>query len=56
MSDIAFVNVKTGKRYKVIQFDPAGGKVTLAGEEGIEFTEPYSKERFETLGYKLQTA
>lgn len=54
MPDIAFVNPKTGKKYKVVNFDQEGGKVTLVGEAGIEFTEPYSKERFAGLGYTLQ--
>lgn len=56
MADIAFVNVKTGRRYKVVQFNKEEGKVTLVGEAGIEFVEPYSKERFQNLGYELQAA
>lgn len=56
MPEVAFVNEKTGRKYKVVRFDKEAGKVTLVGERGIEFTEPYSKERFENLGYKLQAA
>lgn len=54
MSDLAFVNKKTGRKYKVLEFDEEGAKVRLVGEQGIEFVEPYSKERFASLGYKLQ--
>lgn len=56
MPEVAFVNQKTGKKYRVIKFDQEAGKVTLVGEHGVEFTEPYSKERFESLGYTLQAA
>ena len=56
MPDYAFVNKKTGKKYRVVQFDQGAGKVVLVGERGIEFAEPYSKERFEKLGYTLQVA
>jgi hypothetical protein len=52
--EFAFVNQKSGKRYKVVTIDQDAGKVTLVGEAGIPFTEPYSKERFVELGYKLQ--
>jgi hypothetical protein len=38
----------------VLSFDTDKGTVTLVGEHGVEFTEPYSKERFLELGYKLQ--
>lgn len=56
MSEIAFENKKTGKKYKVVEFDPGAGKVKLVGEHGVEFLENYSKERFEKLGYKLASA
>jgi len=52
----AFVNQKTGRKYEVVRFDKDAGTVTLRGEAGIEFTEPYSKERFVNLGYELQAA
>jgi hypothetical protein len=51
-----FVNTKTGKRYRIIKFDKEAGTITMVGEHGIEFTEPYSKERFSQLGYTLQGA
>lgn len=54
MPELAFVNEKNGKQYKVVELDREAGKVTLVGESGIPFTEPYSKERFVELGYKLQ--
>lgn len=56
MPEVAFVNEKTGKRYKVVKFDQTAGKVTLIGEHGVEFTENYDKELFQKLGYKLQAA
>jgi hypothetical protein len=56
MAEMAFVNEKTGKRYKVVNFDQTAGKITLVGEAGVEFTESYNKELFQRLGYKLQAA
>lgn len=56
MAEVAFVNEKTGKKYKVVSFDQAGGKVTLVGEHGVEFTENYDKELFQKLGYTLKAA
>lgn len=56
MAEVAFVNEKTGKKYKVVKFDKEAGKVTLVGEAGVEFTERYDKELFVKLGYKLQAA
>lgn len=56
MSEVAFVNEKTGKAYKVVKFDREAGKVTLVGEQGVEFTEKYDKELFQKLGYTLKAA
>jgi hypothetical protein len=56
MAEIAFVNTKTGRKYRVVKFDKDAGTVTLIGEAGVEFTEPYSKERMQNLGYELQAA
>lgn len=53
MTAVYFVQTTTGKRYKVIKMDHEAGKVTLRGEYG-EFVEPYSKARFERLGYKVE--
>lgn len=53
MPDIYFENVKTGKKYKVLNM--ADGKVTLQGETAT-FTEPYDKDKFIKLGYKLVQA
>ena len=47
-----FENVKTGKRYKIVGFDKDAGEVTLKGEHAT-FTEPYDKDAFQKLGYKL---
>lgn len=47
-----FENVRTKKRYRVVALDKAKKEVTLKGELS-EFTEPYDRERFEKLGYRL---
>jgi hypothetical protein len=52
MPDVYFENAATGKRFKVVGRDTEKGTVRLRGEMG-EFDEPYSKERFEQLGYTL---
>jgi hypothetical protein len=56
MPEVKFVNEKTKKEYKVVQFDPVAGKVTLVGEHGVEFTEPFDKALFKQLGYRLVQA
>jgi hypothetical protein len=56
MAEYAFVNKKTGRKYKVVTFNKEAGEVTLVGDEGLEFTEPYSKERMQRLGYELQAS
>jgi hypothetical protein len=52
MSELYFENTKTGKRYKVLGLDKLKHEVTLQGPHA-KFTEPYDKERFEKLGYRL---
>lgn len=52
MSALYFENAKTGKRYEVLALDNAKKEITLKGQYG-QFTEPYDKERFEKLGYRL---
>lgn len=54
MADLYLVNDKTGKKYKILKFDQAAGKVRLVGEQGIEFEEKYDKETFKKLGYELK--
>ena len=53
MPEVVCINEKTGKKYKVLAFDKAAGTVRLRGEHG-EFTEKYSKERFQQMGYTLK--
>jgi hypothetical protein len=53
-AEMFFVNDKTGKKYKILKFDQAAGKVRLVGEHGIEFEEKYDKETFQKLGYELK--
>lgn len=47
-----FENVKSGKRYELLALDKEKHEVTLRAG-GAKFTEAYSKERFEKLGYRL---
>lgn len=54
MAELYFENEKTKKRYTVIRFDRNAGTVTLRGEHGVDFTEPYDKERFQQMGYQLK--
>ena len=52
MAKIFFENTKTGKRYELVGMAADRSTVTLKGEYS-EFTEPYDKERFKKLGYRL---
>lgn len=54
MQKIFFENTKTGKRYELIGVSPDRSTVTLRGEYS-QFIEPYDKERFKALGYRLVT-
>jgi ABC-type transporter MlaC component len=53
MTSLYFKNKETGKRYKVISLDKTRGVVILQGEHA-QFEEPYSKERFQEMGYVLE--
>ena len=53
MSELFFVNVNSGKKYKVLGIDKVKGTITLKGPNA-EFDEPYDKERFKKLGYTLE--
>lgn len=50
---VFFESVHTGKRYEIVSLDQAAGTVTLIGPHNQPFTEKYTKERFEEMGYKL---
>ena len=52
MSELFFQNIKTGKRYKIVSFNKEQGTVKLQGPHAT-WEEPYSKERFQQLGYTL---
>lgn len=52
MTVLYFENINTKKRFRVVDIDAEKGEVTLKGETAT-FTEPYSKERMQELGYKL---
>ena len=56
MPEVALVNEKTGKKYKIVKFDKDAGTITLVGEHNVEFTERYDKELFVKLGYTLKAA
>jgi hypothetical protein len=45
-------NIATGKRWEIIKIDKEAGTITLKGDYN-EFTEPYSPERMQRLGYRL---
>lgn len=49
---VFFKNAKTGKKYEVIWLNQETGKIRLKGPTR-EFTDDYSKERFQKLGYEL---
>lgn len=52
---LVFRNKATGVTYPVVRIDPKDAKerkIVLQGEHG-EFVEPFSKERFEKMGYEL---
>lgn len=51
MPKVFFENKATGKRFEVLSQN-TDGTITLKGEFGT-FTEPYDKEKFKALGYKL---
>lgn len=53
MPELYFENKATKVRYKVISFDREKGLVTLTGKHNRPFTEKFSKERFEQMGYTL---
>ncbi len=54
MPELLFRNKATGKVFKIIALDKDKGVVTLQGENGPEFDEPYTKEHFTKLGYVLE--
>lgn len=47
-----FVNEKTGRRFEILSFDQENRTVTMRGTHS-EIVEPYDKERFKAMGYKL---
>jgi ribosomal protein L15E len=47
-----FVNDETGRKFEVIKLDKEKGEITLKGEYA-NFVEPYDKDRFLRLGYKM---
>lgn len=52
--ELYFENENTKRRYKVVAFDREAGTVTLIGPHNRPFTEKFSKERFQQMGYALK--
>lgn len=52
--ELYFENAETKRRYKVVSFDKEAGTVTLIGPHNMPFTEKFSKERFQEMGYQLK--
>ena len=46
-----FENIETGAQFEVLSMN-TDGTVTMKAEYG-QFTEPYNKEHFKALGYRL---
>jgi hypothetical protein len=54
VAELYFENEATKRRYKVVKFDREAGTVTLIGQHNKPFTEKFSKERFQAMGYQLK--
>jgi hypothetical protein len=52
-AELFFENQATKRRYKIVSFDKEAGTVTLIGPHNLPFTEKFSKERFQQMGYTL---
>ena len=52
MPSLYFENTKTGRKYRVLKLDKTANTITLEGSRA-QFTEPYDKEKFAKMGYKL---
>jgi hypothetical protein len=46
------VNTRTGRKFEIIKVDRAKNILTLKGETGGIFEEPYDKPRLKELGYR----
>ena len=53
MTEVFFVHIKTGARFKVVGRDAEKGTITLEGEYG-QFTEKYDKDFFLKNGSVLE--
>jgi hypothetical protein len=54
VAKLFFENVHTKKRFEVVNFDREAGTVTLIGSHNLQFTEKFTKERFQEMGYTLK--
>ena len=46
------INTKTNRKFEVVKIDRDKNLLTLRGETGGVFEEPYDKSRLKELGYK----
>jgi hypothetical protein len=45
------VNMRTGRKFEIIKLDRDKNLLTLRGETGGQFEEPYDKPKLKSLGY-----
>jgi hypothetical protein len=45
------VNTRTNRKFEIVKFDRVKNILTLKGETGGQFEEPYDKARLKELGY-----
>jgi hypothetical protein len=46
------INTRTNRKFEIIKIDRAKNLLTLRGETGGVFEEPYDKTRLKELGYR----
>lgn len=46
------INTRTGRKFEIVKFDRDKNLLTLRGETGGQFEEPYDKPKLKELGYK----
>jgi hypothetical protein len=48
------VNIRTNRKFEIVKIDRDKNVLTLRGETGGVFEEPYDKLRLKELGYKYE--
>ncbi len=46
------INTRTSRKFEIVKIDRSKNLLTLRGETGGVFDEPYDKSRLKELGYK----